>query len=134
MSESSLLRQGKQHEKVKVTEPRLENSMQARFYLAALRFVDRSRMEELKSVHLTKLLEMEKSGALFLSGPANSPEGDLNGFLVIRADSMEQACAMFDAEPFIAEGVMEYDVYEWTVFQGAIAVAVRVSDGTADFC
>lgn len=134
MSNGSLLRHGKPHQKVQVTEPRLEKSMQARFYVATLRFVDRSRMEELKSIHLTKLLEMEKSGALFLSGPANSPDGDLNGFLVLRADSLEDARAMVDAEPFIAQGVMECDVYEWSVFQGAIAVSVHLSDGTADFC
>lgn len=134
MSKNSLLRHGKEHEKVHVTEPRLENSMQARFYLAALRIIDRSRMEELKSIHLTKLLEMEKSGTLFLSGPANGPDGDLNGFLVLRADSLAAARAMVDAEPFIAEGVMECDVYEWSVFQGSIAVSLNISDGTADFC
>lgn len=134
MSEKSLLRHGKSHEKVNVTEPRLENALQTRFYLAALRIIDRDRMEELKSIHLTKLLEMEKTGALFLSGPANGPDGNLNGFLVLRANSLADARAMVDAEPFIAEGVMECDVYEWTIFQGAVAVSVNISNGTADFC
>lgn len=140
MSEKGLLRRVAEHGRKPVGDVRLEKALQPKFFLLALRIVDRARMAEVQAVHLTWLLEQEQTGRVFLSGPAGHSRGDtpadwrLNGFLVIRARDAVEAAALADQEPFIAQGVMEYDLYEWTVFQGAIAVSVRISDGGGDFC
>lgn len=140
MTQRGLLRPVAEHGRRPVADTRLEKALQPRFYLLALRIVDRARMAEVQATHLTWLLEQEQAGRVFLSGPAVHSRGGApdewrsNGFLVIRAGDATEAAALAEQEPFIAQGVMWYDLYEWTVFQGAIAVSVRISDGGGDFC
>lgn len=138
MSGHALINRPAVHPRKPVGDSRLEKALQPRFYALALRIVDREKMPVVQPGHLTWLLEQERAGTVFLSGPAGHVGGDmpaehrLNGFLVIRAASADAARELAEQEPFIAQGVMEYDLYEWTVFQGAIAVSVQISDGTGD--
>lgn len=138
MSKNALLRKIAEHPRNDVKDVRLEKALQLHFYLLALRIVDRERMLEVQPDHLTWLLEQEQAGVVFLSGPASHAKGDsrpdrqCNGFLAIRAASANEAAAIADREPFIAQGVMQYELYEWTVYQGSIAVSVQISDGTGN--
>ncbi|MCB2084866.1 MAG: hypothetical protein H6920_04465 [Sphingomonadaceae bacterium] len=137
MEEEGLLVYRSDRGKIPVGEPRLENSLQARFYLMVLKFIDRDRMLEVQSEHLTWLLEKEKEGVLFLSGPATYlDEGEpvLSGLMAIRAKTEEEARAIAEQEPFVVKGIMEYKLYQWGIFQGAVAVSINLSDGSGSFC
>ncbi len=120
-----------------VGEARLESALQARYFLMVLKFIDRDKLPEVQSEHLTWLLEKEKAGIVFLSGPAACHEDGeplLSGLMVVRAKTVEEARAIADTEPFIVKGVMKYSLYEWTIFQGAIAVSINLSNGQGSFC
>ena len=91
-------------------------------------------MKAFRSEHLDWMLEKERTGVLFLSGPATScgSDGTYNGLTILRAADAADARRIAETEPFIVQGAMEYDLYEWTVFEGAVAVSVRISGGIGD--
>lgn len=65
-----------------------------------------------RPVHLARLLELEASGRMVLAGPfpaIDSPDSGPAGFsgslIVAEFDSLEQAQAWADADPYVAAGV-----------------------------
>lgn len=135
MTEDGLLRPAHPAERVAVTDPRLENALQPRFYVMMRRILDREKAAKFRQEHLGWMIDMERRGVLFLSGPASSVSGDgpIQGMTILRAEGPADARRIADSEPFIVEGAMAYDLYEWTVFEGALAVSVRISAGLGDF-
>ena len=114
-------------------DPRLAASAALRLYVIFRRVVNPALMLELRSDHLDWMLEKERDGTLFLSGPLTRNLGDspYNGLTIVRAESIDHARNVIAGEPFIDRGAMTYDLAEWTVYEGALPVTLRVSDSSA---
>ena len=80
--------------------------------------------------HLTYLIEVEKSGRLFASGPlGDRARGD--GMTVLRAASVAEAEAVAKDDPFVRAGLRSYTIEPWVLNEGRVTVAIDLSDGSA---
>jgi len=80
--------------------------------------------------HLAYMIDLEKRGLLFASGPLaaedGTPRGD--GLTVLRVNSGEEARKIAEADPFFRHGLRTFEVREWTVMEGSLALKVNFSD------
>ena len=80
--------------------------------------------------HLEYMIGLEKTGALFASGPlttgAGQPAGD--GLTILRAGSAEEARAIASADPFVVNKLRSFVVREWTVMEGSLGLKINFSD------
>ena len=85
--------------------------------------------------HLEYMIGLEKTGALFASGPltaaAGAPAGD--GLTILRAANEEEARKIASADPFVVNELRSFEVREWTVMEGSIGVKINLSDQTLEF-
>lgn len=84
--------------------------------------------------HLRWMIEREKEGVVFLSGPVAPQQGaaPLDGLTILRAGSMAQAEETARQDPFIQNGVVSFEMREWTVFEGSIPLFITLSDSTVE--
>ncbi|AXK80919.1 hypothetical protein DW352_10605 [Pseudolabrys taiwanensis] len=76
--------------------------------------------------HLQFMIDLEKRGVLFASGPLSGTPGD--GLSVLRAASMDEAQAIAERDPFVLKGLRTFDLREWTVMEGSIGLTINCSD------
>ena len=62
--------------------------------------------------HLEYMIELERRGVLFASGPLSGNAGD--GLSILRAATIEDARAIAERDPFVSKGLRGYDLREWT--------------------
>jgi len=79
--------------------------------------------------HIRYQLKLEREGVMFAAGPvfevdANMPSG---GMIVIRADTVEDAHAIADADPMHSSGARSYTLRKWIVNEGSFTVTVPFS-------
>jgi uncharacterized protein YciI len=67
----------------------------------------KSLTEELIRAHVAGLKRLEEEGKLVLCGPFLDYKG---GMAIIRADSLEEARALAESDPFVQAGVETYEV------------------------
>jgi uncharacterized protein len=88
------------------------------------------RITELLPDHLEYMIALEKRGLVFASGPlteaGGAPRGD--GMTVLRCASADEARAIAEADPFFVNGLRVFEVREWTVMEGSLALKVNFSD------
>jgi len=85
------------------------------------------RLKELLPSHLEFMIELERRGILFASGPLDGgARGD--GLTVLRAASGEEARQIADRDPFVAQGLRSFEVREWTVMEGSLRIKMNFSD------
>ncbi|MDP6849646.1 MAG: YciI family protein [Planctomycetota bacterium] len=65
--------------------------------------------EELIRAHVAHLKQLEARGDLEFCGPFTDGTG---GMAIIRAESIEAACAIAEADPFVVSGARTYDIGE----------------------
>ncbi|HXX04160.1 MAG TPA: YciI family protein, partial [Xanthobacteraceae bacterium] len=84
--------------------------------------------------HLEYMIELEKRGVLFASGPladgAGPPSGA--GLTILRAANAGEARALAEADPFVIQGLRSYELKEWTVMEGAFGLRVNLSDQSVE--
>ena len=82
--------------------------------------------------HLRWMIEQEKAGLIFLSGPVAAGAGPtaLDGLTIIRVPDMAAAEALARQDPFIKAGIVSYEMREWTVNEGALPLFVTLSDSS----
>jgi uncharacterized protein YciI len=80
--------------------------------------------------HLNYMIELEKRGVLFASGPFSGPDGRPtgSGLTIVRAASFEEAEAIANGDPFAKAGLRRSEIRRWTVNEGRIHVSVDLSD------
>lgn len=80
--------------------------------------------------HLLYMIELEKRGALVLSGPLYDESGAMTGggISVLRAESFEAARRMAEADPFFRAGLREFSLRRWVVNEGRLQVTIDLSD------
>ena len=80
--------------------------------------------------HLAYMIELEREGRLFASGPfGDGSTGD--GMTIVRAANEEEARAMALRDPFVANGIRTFTIQAWTVMEGSLSVRVNFSDRSA---
>jgi uncharacterized protein YciI len=85
--------------------------------------------------HLEYMIALEKQGVLFASGPFTEADGTQrgNGMSIVRAESVEAARKLAEADPFFVARLRTYEVREWTVMEGSVGLTVNFSDQTYSF-
>lgn len=113
--------------------PELLSRMLAKeFYVVENRILtDPAKLGQKLKEHLLYMIDLEKSGTLFLSGPLYDDAGEMtgDGITVIRADSFQEADAIARKDPFVVAGLREPRIRRWVVNEGRIEVAIDLSDG-----
>jgi uncharacterized protein YciI len=80
--------------------------------------------------HLAFMIELERQGKLFASGPfGDGTKGD--GMTIIRAADAEEARAVALRDPFVVNGIRTFKIEAWTVMEGSLRVTVNFSDRSA---
>jgi uncharacterized protein YciI len=80
--------------------------------------------------HLEYMIENEKNGILFASGPLAEADGGQRGrgLTILRAGSSEEARRIAERDPFYVHGVRSFEIREWTVMEGSFGVTINFSD------
>ena len=77
--------------------------------------------------HLEYMIDLEKTGVLFASGPLTAsvgqPAGD--GLTILRAASVEEAYAIAAADPFVLGKLRTFEVREWTMMEGSLGLKIN---------
>ena len=88
------------------------------------------RLKPCLMAHLEYMIELEKRGVVFASGPLADGEGPPSGhgLTVLRSGSAEEARAIAEADPFFVNGLRTFELKEWTVMEGTLGLRVNLSD------
>jgi uncharacterized protein len=85
------------------------------------------RLKEQLPAHLEFMIDLEKRGILFASGPLDGgARGD--GLTIVRAAGLEEAKQIAAGDPFVVQGLRSFEVREWTVMEGSFGIKVNFSD------
>ena len=93
----------------------------------------REKIMELLPKHLERQVELEKQGILFAAGPME-PEDETKprtGMIIVRPDSFKHANEIAMGDPFHAQGLREFEIWNWSMNEGSINVTINYSDQTA---
>jgi uncharacterized protein YciI len=80
--------------------------------------------------HLNYMIDLEKRGMLFASGPFLAGKDLLpgSGMTILRAGSLEEAEAIAWEDPFNKSGMRTFEVRTWQLNEGSFTVTVNYSD------
>lgn len=93
--------------------------------------------EQVKAVladHLAYQAQMEREGKLALAGPMSDESGEEmrgTGMIVYRAESLEAARAMTEADPMHATRTRTFVLRRWLINEGSLNLSVGLSTGSA---
>jgi uncharacterized protein YciI len=74
-------------------------------------------VERIQKEHMANIRKMAESGKLILAGPFTDG-GNLRGMFVFRADSLEEAKAMAEADPAVKAGRLVVEMHPWFSAKG----------------
>ena len=82
--------------------------------------------------HLRYMIDLEKRGILFASGPFLAGKDLLpgTGMTILRAGSLEEAEAIAGEDPLNSSGLRIFEIRTWQLNEGSITVTVNYSDGS----
>ncbi|MEM8978900.1 MAG: YciI family protein [Pseudomonadota bacterium] len=84
--------------------------------------------------HLAYQAELEKSGQLAFAGPMSDETGvhmQGLGLIIYRAESLETAQALAEADPMHKSGARSFILRRWMINEGALTLSVGLSTGGA---
>ncbi len=80
--------------------------------------------------HLAYQGEQEQLGNLVMAGPLSDLSGEQMegvGMIIYRAESLEAAKALADADPMHSTGTRRYTIRRWMVNEGSLQLSVKLS-------
>jgi len=80
--------------------------------------------------HLAYQAEQEQKGHLAMAGPLSDLTGEMMegvGLIIYRAESLEAAIALADADPMHKSGTREYTIRRWLVNEGSFQLDIKLS-------
>jgi uncharacterized protein YciI len=80
--------------------------------------------------HLAYQAELEQGGSLMFAGPMSDETGvhmQGMGLIVYRAESLEAAQALADADPMHASGARTFTLRRWMINEGSVSMSVGLS-------
>jgi uncharacterized protein YciI len=92
------------------------------------------RLKEVLSDHLRYMIDLEKKGLVFASGPLTEEGGEPRGegLTILRAANAAEARMIAEADPFYREGLRTFEVRAWTVMEGSLELKVNLSDQSVE--
>ncbi|MZR13672.1 hypothetical protein GQE99_11660 [Maritimibacter sp. DP07] len=117
-------------------EDLLGRMMAREFYLVENKLAaEPSELGPVLKDHLLYMIELEKSGVLFLSGPLYDRDGTMTfeGVTILRAKSFEEAERIAARDPFVVSGLRTPKVHKWVVNEGRLNISVSLSNKSASF-
>ena len=110
----------------------LARSAKLKLFVMLRRVVKPDLLADNLGAHLRWMIDREKEGVVFLSGPFAPREGavPVSALSILRTTTIEEAEAIARQDPFIKLGVATYEMHEWTVNEGGISLFVSLSDST----
>jgi uncharacterized protein len=101
------------------------------FYVMTRRIVDPTKLAPNALAHYQWMIELEKQGRVFASGPLFRKGETLGaGMTIFRVDKWEEAEALASADPFCKSGAMKFDLMLWQVSEGRMSIRFDFSDMT----
>lgn len=80
--------------------------------------------------HLQYMIDLERRGKLFASGPlGDGTRGD--GMTIVRAADESEARDLAMQDPFVVNGIRTFTIQPWTLMEGSLNVTVNFSDQAA---
>jgi hypothetical protein len=55
-----------------------------------------------------------------------------DGLTVLRAESLDEARAIAERDPFVIQNLRSFELREWTVMEGSLRICVNFSDQTVE--
>lgn len=80
--------------------------------------------------HLEYMIQLERQGTLFASGPLSGSPGD--GLSILRSASIEDARTIAMQDPFVIKGLRTFELREWTLMEGSIGLTLNCSDRSVE--
>lgn len=80
--------------------------------------------------HLAYQAELEEKGVLAFAGPMSDETGELMqgmGMIIYRADTLDTARALADADPMHQSGARTFTMRRWMVNEGSLTLSVGLS-------
>lgn len=80
--------------------------------------------------HLEYQGQMEQQGNLVMAGPLSDLSGEAMegvGMIIYRAESLEAAKALADADPMHSSGTRDYTIRRWLVNEGSFQLDIKLS-------
>ena len=110
----------------------LARSARLKLFVMLRRTEKPAQIPALLAAHLRWMIEREREGVVFLSGPVAPRQGAvaLDGMTLLRTDTIEQAEAIAQQDPLVLNGAVSFEMREWTAFEGAIRLELNLSDST----
>jgi uncharacterized protein len=89
-----------------------------------------SELATLLPQHLRYMIDLEKRGILFASGPflADEQVAAGTGMTILRASSREDAEAIAREDPFNKSGMRTFEIRTWQLNEGSFTVTINYSD------
>jgi uncharacterized protein YciI len=84
--------------------------------------------------HLAYQADLERAGQLAFAGPMSDETGDHMqgmGLIIYRADSLETARALADADPMHKSGARTFVLRRWMINEGSVTLSAKLSTGGA---
>ncbi|MCI2400501.1 YciI family protein [Aliiroseovarius subalbicans] len=84
--------------------------------------------------HLAYQAKLEREGKLAFAGPMSDETGEHMqgmGLIIYRADSLEAARALAEADPMHGSGARTYILRRWMINEGSVSVSANLSTGGA---
>lgn len=108
-----------------------QNMLRKKLYVLISRpLVSPDRLKPVLAAHLEYMIDLEKRGLVFASGPladgAGPPGG--HGLTVLRAANADEARRIAEGDPFFVAKLRTYELKEWTIMEGALGLRVNLSD------
>ncbi|RMD91115.1 MAG: hypothetical protein D6811_09580 [Alphaproteobacteria bacterium] len=111
---------------------RKRGALALELYVVESRPLNPEKIREVLPDHLAWQRELEERGALVMAGPLSDETGEEmtgGGMIVYRADSMQAARALAEADPMHAGGARSFTLRRWLVNEGRLKIDVGLSTG-----
>ena len=80
--------------------------------------------------HLDYQKKLEGDGILFAAGPLADESGEtwsMEGMIILRADTLEQARGFAEGDPMHASGKKEFTIRPWLLNEGRLQIDISLS-------
>ena len=90
------------------------------------------KVQNSRAEHLKYQVAIEQRGIMFAAGPLADDSGESwngDGMVIIRADSLEEATKIAEADPMHSSGARKFNIRPWLMNEGGFNLRVTFSDG-----
>lgn len=97
---------------------------------------DLEAVQKARAEHLEYQVAIEQKGIMFAAGPFSNEAGDSwggEGMIIIRAESIDAATAIAEADPMHSSGARRFRIRPWLMNEGGFNLRVTFSDGKQRF-